>query len=111
MPASASGEAYESQRSLLIKQKHNDRWWRILLYAATSLRVEKHPDLVALGARIRELRKEAKLTQEELASRAGLSANYIGETERGKRNPGALALFAVAQALEISVAGLFDADT
>lgn len=75
--------------------------------AATSLPVEKHLDLVTLGTRIRELRKAAELTQEELASRAGLSANYIGETERGERNPGALALFKIARGLGIEPASLF----
>jgi len=75
---------------------------------ATSLTVEKHPDLVALGARIRELRKAASLTQEELASRAGLSTNYVGETERGERNPGALALFAIARGLQIDLSKLFE---
>jgi transcriptional regulator with XRE-family HTH domain len=68
--------------------------------------VEKHPDLVALGKRIRALRKEAKLTQEELAERAGLSANYVGEIERGERNPSALALFALARGLGVRAAKL-----
>lgn len=70
--------------------------------------METNPDLVALGQTIRRLRREAQLTQEELASRAGLSANYVGEMERGKRNPGALALFAVARALDAKAAALFE---
>lgn len=69
--------------------------------------MEKHPDLVALGKRIRALRKEAKLTQEELAERAGLSANYVGEIERGERNPSALALFALARGLGVQPGTLF----
>ncbi len=68
--------------------------------------VENNPDLIALGQNIRRLRREAGLTQEELASRAGLSANYVGEIERGERNPGALALFAVARALDVRPAAL-----
>jgi DNA-binding XRE family transcriptional regulator len=71
--------------------------------------VEKNPDLVALGQTVRRLRKEAKLTQEELASRASLSANYVGEIERGERNPSALALFALARGLEMEPVMLFDA--
>jgi transcriptional regulator with XRE-family HTH domain len=70
--------------------------------------VEKHPDLIALGKRIRALRKEAKLTQEELAERAGLSANYVGEIERGERNPSALALFALARGLQVLPRALLD---
>lgn len=70
--------------------------------------MEKHPDLVALGKRIRALRKDAKLTQEELAERAGLSANYVGEIERGERNPSALALFALAGGLSVKPAVLLE---
>jgi transcriptional regulator with XRE-family HTH domain len=70
--------------------------------------VEKNPDLVALGQTIRRLRKAAKLTQEELAARAGLSANYVGEIERGERNPSALALFAVGRGLGEKASRLFE---
>jgi transcriptional regulator with XRE-family HTH domain len=70
--------------------------------------VKKNPDLVALGQRVRALRKGAKLSQEELAARAGLSANYVGEVERGERNPSALALFAVAKGLTIHPATLLE---
>lgn len=70
--------------------------------------MEKDPDLIALGERLRALRKEAKLTQEELAARAGLSANYIGEIERGERNPSALALFAVGRGLRVQAARLLE---
>lgn len=66
--------------------------------------VERDADLVALGERVRELRKQAGLTQEELAARASLSANYVGEVERGERNPGAKALFAIARGLSVSAA-------
>ena len=38
-----------------------------------------------LGARLRHLREAAGLTQEELASRAGLSAKGISDLERGER--------------------------
>ena len=72
--------------------------------------MEKHPDLVALGKRLRALRKEADLTQEELAERAKLSANYVGQIERGEKNPGALALFALARGLQVSPGTLFAPD-
>jgi transcriptional regulator with XRE-family HTH domain len=64
--------------------------------------------LVALGKRIRTLRKEAKLTQEELAARAGLSANYVGGVERGERNAGITALVALARGLEVTVTKLLE---
>ena len=39
----------------------------------------------AFGARLRGLREEAGLTQEELAARAGLTAHAVGVLERGER--------------------------
>lgn len=68
---------------------------------ARSRLVEKDPTLVALGQTIRRIRREANLTQEELAERAGLSTNYVGETERGERNPSVLALCALARGLQV----------
>lgn len=70
--------------------------------------MEKNPDLVALGQTVRRLRREADLTQEDLAARAGISANYVGEIERGEKNPGALALFALARGLRVRPAVLLE---
>ena len=42
-------------------------------------------DDVPFGARLRRLRQDAGLTQEELASKAGLSARAISSLERGER--------------------------
>ncbi len=39
-----------------------------------------------LGERIRELRKIAGITQEELGEKSALSYKYIGELERGQVN-------------------------
>jgi transcriptional regulator with XRE-family HTH domain len=72
------------------------------------VRVEKNPDLVVLGQTIRRLRRQANVTQEELAERAGLSANYVGQIERGEKNPGALALFALARGLGVKPAKLLE---
>ena len=69
--------------------------------------MEKHPDLVALGQTVRRLRREADLTQEELAARAGISANYVGEIERGECNPSVLVVFALTNGLGIDPASLF----
>ena len=71
--------------------------------------MEKHPDLVALGQTIRRLRREADLTQEELAARAGISANYVGEIERGECNPSVLVMFALARGLDVPATRLFAA--
>ena len=39
-----------------------------------------------LGRRIRSLRADLDLSQEELAEKAGISAKYLGEVERGVGN-------------------------
>ena len=40
-----------------------------------------------ISAKIRELRKAAGLSQEELAKRAGVGLRFIRELEQGRRNP------------------------
>ncbi len=42
--------------------------------------------LERLGARLRELREQAKLSQEAVGERAGFGGKYIGEIERGVRD-------------------------
>ena len=54
-----------------------------------------------LGANIRERRTAGDLTLEDLAASAGLSVTYLGQTERGQRNPSVLVLWRVADALGV----------
>jgi transcriptional regulator with XRE-family HTH domain len=46
----------------------------------------RDPELVALGARLRALRLDAGMTQEQLAHAGGLHWTYVGQIERGQRN-------------------------
>lgn len=40
-----------------------------------------------LGIRIRNLRNEVNMTQEELSEKANISLKHLGEIERGRGNP------------------------
>lgn len=60
----------------------------------------------ALGRAVRALRKERGLTLESLADQAGLSANYVGDAERGERNLSVRALWLLADGLGVPASDL-----
>lgn len=60
-----------------------------------------------LGERIRHLRKEKGLTQEELGELVDLHANYIGQVERGEKNLTIDTLAKVTIGLGVSLEQLF----
>ena len=60
------------------------------------------------GARIQEIRKSKKLTQEKLAEKIGLDTPNLSNIERGKRFVSAETLEKIACALNISEKDLFD---
>jgi transcriptional regulator with XRE-family HTH domain len=62
----------------------------------------------SLGERIRNLRKEAGWSQEQLGERADLHSTYIGGIERGERNISLDNLVKIAGAFGLSIAQLFD---
>jgi transcriptional regulator with XRE-family HTH domain len=62
--------------------------------------------LRSLGQRIRSLRAERGLSQEELADRAGLHRTYVGGIERGERNPTIRNLEQISRALAVSLSVL-----
>ena len=68
---------------------------------------QKHPDLIALGKRIRELRAERGYSQESFAAEVGLDRSYMGSVERGERNVAALNLIRIARALQVQIGELF----
>ncbi len=65
-------------------------------------------DLVKLGARFRELRKERGWRLEDLAERTNLSRAYLSRLESGERQPSLGALFSVAQAYGVTLSSLFE---
>ena len=57
--------------------------------------------LDALAERMRERRKSLGITQEQLAEKSGLSANYIAKLEIGHGVPSLGTLVRLAEALEV----------
>lgn len=56
-----------------------------------------------LSARLREVRKEKKLTQQELADEAGLHLTYVGHLELGTYHPTVYVMWKLAKALGVSM--------
>lgn len=64
----------------------------------------------AFGRRVRELRQARSLSQEKLAERSGLHRTYVSSVERGQRNVGIDNVRALARALDVPAASLFEDD-
>ena len=61
-----------------------------------------------LGYRIRYLRTQKGLSIEALALEAEINRNYLGDLERGMRNPTLIILNKIAKALDIDLPTLFE---
>lgn len=59
-----------------------------------------------IGSNFARLRKSKGLTQEAVAERSGFSQSYIGWLERGQRNPTAISIWMLAQAVDAMPADL-----
>lgn len=66
--------------------------------------------LKKFGERVRLLRKQKNISQEELAHRAGLHRTYIGMIERAEKNITLLNIEKVSIALEVPISELFQAE-
>ncbi|HEY6779911.1 MAG TPA: helix-turn-helix transcriptional regulator [Thermoleophilaceae bacterium] len=64
------------------------------------------PELAALGATIRALRKAKGLSQEGLALEISVSRNHIGKVERAQQSPTFDRLVLIARGLEITLSEL-----
>ena len=62
---------------------------------------------VQLGMRIRYLRKQQGLSQEDLALESGVNKNYLSDLERGERNPTIVVVEKIATALGVSLSTIF----
>ena len=59
------------------------------------------------GKRLKELRKKAGFSQEELGFRARLHRTYVGSIERGEQNVSIDNVHKLAKALKLPVSELF----
>ena len=62
--------------------------------------------LIQFGGRVREIRKEKGLSQEELSFKANLHRTYIGMIERAEKNITLVNIEKIANALEVDVSNL-----
>ena len=63
---------------------------------------------VQFGRRLRYLRRQRDLTQEQLAEAAGISVDLVSNIERGANAPSFATLQLLAKVLKLPVAELFD---
>jgi transcriptional regulator with XRE-family HTH domain len=65
----------------------------------------------AFGRELRRRRVGQGLSLADLASRSGLTANFIGSVELGKRNPSLSTMHKVARALEAELSEFFQSES
>lgn len=61
---------------------------------------------VAFGIRLKKFRSKAKLTQEELAEKIGLSRDFIALLETGRRRPSVKTIQKLARVLRVKSSDL-----
>ncbi|HEX2187099.1 MAG TPA: XRE family transcriptional regulator [Chloroflexota bacterium] len=64
-----------------------------------------------IGRRLRRLREAQQLSLRALAERVGVTASLLSQVELGQVNPSVDTLFALAEALGVSVSEFFDGDS
>lgn len=60
------------------------------------------------GQKVRQIRKGAKLSQEELGFKANIHRTYIGAIERGEQNISLDNIYKLAKTLKVHIKDLFD---
>lgn len=64
--------------------------------------------VTAIGNKIRSLRIQKELSQEDLANEAEIPLSQIGRIERGENNPTVSTLYVIAKALDVELKVLVD---
>lgn len=68
----------------------------------------KQKILIKFGEKVRLIRKEKDLSQEELAHKADLHRTYIGMIERAEKNITLVNIEKIANALEVNIKELLE---
>ena len=63
--------------------------------------MSKHPTQIKFGQRVKEIRLQQRLSQEELAELAGVHRTYIGMIERAEKNITLTNIEKIAKALKV----------
>ncbi|MBS1870161.1 MAG: helix-turn-helix transcriptional regulator [Actinobacteria bacterium] len=69
------------------------------------------PELLTLAGAIRHLRRERELSQEALAFAADIHPKHLSEIERANKDPRSTTVVRLADALGVTVAALYEADS
>lgn len=72
--------------------------------------IEREKISYKVGARIRDIRTEHRLSQEALALNSGLHPAYLGKIERGEKCPTIDTLYKICNGLKIPVSELLNFD-
>lgn len=62
---------------------------------------------VIFGKRVKNIRMSKNLSQEKLAELSGLHSTYIGQIERGEKNPTIESIYKISVGLDISLSDFF----
>ena len=62
---------------------------------------------ISVGNKIKQLRKERNLSQEDLALLSGLDRTYINSVENGRRNISIISLEKIANGLRVKIGNIF----
>lgn len=64
---------------------------------------KRHPNLIKIGKKIRQMRKSKGYSQEDFAAEAELGRTYYGRVERGEQNISIQNLIQIALKLHVEV--------
>jgi len=77
-------------------------------YSLKNLEEDTMKELKLFGMRIKELRTGRKLSQEQLAEKAGISSKYLSRIEMGQHFPSIDILIKLAKALNVELRDFFE---